>query len=156
MFLETQIDIVIGVNNYIQIRSTQAASFYRNSLVISQIPTSMTIINNVVENNYLNPPVSQLTWLSLKSKGVVTAFIQATFPQPWRSCFTTGNFDVQQEGSISHVFAPNLSSVSYISISKTAKYRVDLNYNHYISFIGGVNNVFYVYLYNITDGVELG
>lgn len=94
--------------------------------------------------------------MSLKSKGVVNAFIQSGVNNPWLSSFTTSNFDVQQEGSISHVFAINLSTPSYIEISKTAKYRVDLNYCHYISFIGGINTFYYIYFYNKTDNIILG
>ncbi len=65
--LETIIDITLGVNNFIQIRSGSAASFYRNSLVIEEIPQSYTVIQNTTINEFVNPPTSQMTYLAIKN-----------------------------------------------------------------------------------------
>lgn len=65
-------------------------------------------------------------------------------------CLTNGNFGGEFEGSITHVFAPNLTTPSYIDISKTAKYWINIIYSNLISGSPIVNSFFNVLFYDIT------
>lgn len=119
---------------------------------IQKIEESYTIIQNTIENNFVNPPVSQITWLDLWNNTNTTAFINGgAFPNPWRMCLTTGNFSGQFEGLISNVFSPNTSTPSYIDVSKTAKYRVNIIYSNLISGSPIVNSFFNVLFWDITS-----
>lgn len=65
-------------------------------------------------------------------------------------CLTTGSYNMTSGGSVSMVFAPNTSTVSYFEISKTALYNINIVYNQYVNTIGGINTYFNVNLYDIT------
>lgn len=125
---------------------------------IQQIPTSYTVIQNTIENNFINPPTSQITWLSLRNiTGPTVTFINGgAFPNPWRMCLTNANYSGQFEGSITHVFAPNTSTPSYIDISKTAKYKVHIVYSNLISGSPIVNTFFNVLFFDITTDTAVG
>lgn len=68
-------------------------------------------------------------------------------------CLTNANFSGFLEGSISHVFAPNLTTPSYIEVSKTAKYKIHIIYSNLISGSPIVNSFFNVLFWDITDDV---
>ena len=66
-------------------------------------------------------------------------------------CLTNGNFNGEFEGNITHVFAPNLTTPSYIDTSKTAKYWINIIYANLISGSPVVTSFFNVIFYDITD-----
>lgn len=123
--------------------------------MITQIPTSYSVIQNTTVNEYINPPTSQMTYLSIRNniQGVTSFINGGSTPNPWRMCLTNTNYNMVSGGSISFVFAPNLTTPSYFDISKTALYDIDITYNQLVSTIGGINTYFNVNLYNITDSV---
>lgn len=152
--LDTEIVVELGVNNFFQLRGGSAFSPFRLQMNIQQIPSSYTVIQNTTQNNYINPATSQITWLSLRNTTApVAAFINGggTFPAYWRNCLTTGNFNGEFEGSISHVFAANTSTPSYIEISKTGRYKIHITYANYVtSAAGTINTFFNLIFYDIT------
>lgn len=56
--LDATINIELGVNNHIQFRLVTNGSPYKVQLNITEIPTSYTVIQNTIENNFVNPPTS--------------------------------------------------------------------------------------------------
>lgn len=66
-----------------------------------------------------------------------------------------GNYNGLFEGNISLVYSSDSSSISYIELSKSAKYDVDIVYSFYLGIIGSVNNYFNVQFYCITDNLVI-
>lgn len=150
-----ELDINIGTNQFMQLQAESGFSAYLLQTLIIQIPTSYTIIQNTTQNNYINPPTSQMTYLSVwNNLQGVTSFINGgASPNPWRMCLTVGSYNIVTGGNVSLVYAPNISTPAYIEISKTALYKINVVYDQYVPTIGGVNTYFNVNFYNITDSV---
>lgn len=82
MNLSVELDISVGVNNYLQIQvESSSLSPYGISTIIYQVPASYTVIQNTTINEFINPPTSQMTYLSLKG-GLTTTFINEGL-NPW-------------------------------------------------------------------------
>lgn len=149
-----EIDVVLGVNDYWLVRSQlNTSGWVKPQTYIQEIPQSYNVIQNTTENNYLNPPTNQMTYLSLKG-GLTTTFYNAA-ANLWRMTLNNGSYPSVSGGSISLVYAPNTSSPSYISISKNALYEVSVVYNRVLIGSGSIAVSYFMEFYNITTSTTI-
>lgn len=155
MTLDCEI-FIDSTNRFIQLQAeNNTLSPYAIQTVITQIPTSYTVIQNTIINEFTNPPTSQITYLSIRNNVVNGSAFLNGGSNPWRMNWTNTNFNALFGGSISFVFAPNTSSPSYFEISKTGLYKVEIVYNFALLSVGSINTLFDVEFYDITNSNRL-
>ena len=155
MNMSVELDIVIGTNNYLQIQvESSSLSPYGISTVIYQIPSSFTVIQNTTINEYINPPTSQMTYLSLRG-GLTTTFVNEGV-NPWRMTLAAGSYPSIMGGNIGIVYSPNTSTPAYISVAKTALYDVSIVHNRTFTGTGTTTGSFFINFWNITQGTQIG
>lgn len=93
-----------------------AATYGYPYFEVEYLPESTTIVNNITTNEYINPPTSNISYVSL-SKNYTAS--QQLFNASNRLNVQISNYSVISGGNLTLIFAPNSSSNSYISCSKT-------------------------------------
>lgn len=80
MLLDFEI-FIDDTNRFIQLQAAEnTLTPFAIQTVITKIPTSYTVIQNTIANEYINPSTSQMTYLSLRTLG--TNFINES-SNPW-------------------------------------------------------------------------
>lgn len=148
------IDINAGQFMMLAVIAGGAQTFpLRVNFIVERIQESQTIVNTVQNNNYINPPTTQQSYLSISrifNGGGTLSFISTT----GYLCITSlllPSINILQQGNISLTQSPNLSTTSYFSVSKSAKYKISSYYSVYTS--ASYNNQFS--LWDITQGISL-
>ena len=94
-----------------------------------------------------------MTYLSLRG-GLTTTFYNAA-ANVWRMTLAVGYYPSISGGSISLVYAPNISSPAYITIGKTALYDVHVVYNRVLIGSGTIAVTYFMEFYNITTATTV-
>ena len=112
------------------------------------------MIQNTTINEYINPPTSQMTYLSLRG-GLTTTFVNEGV-NPWRMTLAAGSYPSIMGGNIGIVYSPNTSTPAYISVAKTALYDVSIVHNRTFIGTGTTTGSFFISFWNITQGTQIG